>query len=73
MILDINLPRKQGGQVLQEMRRSRRCAGALVLVVTYLSDSERDRSVMASLGANGYFLKPSEYGDFMKLTGVVKL
>ena len=71
VILDINLPKKHGGQVLQHMRKTRRCASAMVLVVTS-SDSMRDRETMAKLGANGYFRKPSEYEDFMKLGGLVK-
>ena len=71
VILDINLPKKHGGQVLQQMRKTRRCANALVLVVTS-SDSARDRETMAKLGANGYFRKPSDYEHFMKLGGLVK-
>ena len=71
VILDINLPKKHGGQVLQQMRKTRRCADALVLVVTS-SDSARDRETMAKLGANGYFRKPSDYEHFMKLGGLVK-
>ena len=71
VILDINLPKKHGGQVLQQMRNSRRCASALVLVVTS-SDSARDRETMAKLGANGYFRKPSDYEHFMLLGGLVK-
>jgi DNA-binding response OmpR family regulator len=71
VILDINLPKKHGGQVLQQMRKTRRCAGAPVLVVTS-SDSARDRENMANLGANGYFRKPSDYDHFMKLGGLVK-
>lgn len=71
VILDINLPKKHGGQVLQHMRASRLCANAQVLVVTS-SDSGKDREVMANLGVNGYFRKPSEYVEFMKLGELVK-
>jgi two-component system, chemotaxis family, response regulator Rcp1 len=71
VILDINLPKKHGGLVLQKMRKTRRCANALVLVVTS-SDSARDRETMARLGANGYFRKPSDYEHFMKLGDLVK-
>jgi chemotaxis family two-component system response regulator Rcp1 len=71
VILDINLPKKHGGQVLQQMRKTRRCSSALVLVVTS-SDSARDRETMAKLGANGYFRKPSDYEHFMQLGGLVK-
>jgi DNA-binding response OmpR family regulator len=72
VILDINLPKKNGSQVLRQMRASRRCANAIVLVVTS-SDSARDRDLMANLGVNGYFRKPSEYDDFMKLSQIVKV
>ena len=61
VILDINLPKRHGGQVLQHMRKTRRCASALVLIVTS-SDSARDRETMARLGANGYFRSPPTGG-----------
>lgn len=71
VIMDINLPKKHGGEVLQRMRTSRRCANALVVVVTS-SDSRADRQAMANLGVNGYFCKPSDYDEFMKLGDVLK-
>ena len=43
-----------------------RCANALVLIVTS-SDSVEDREEMERLGANGYFRKPSEVSEMMKL------
>jgi two-component system, chemotaxis family, response regulator Rcp1 len=71
VILDINLPRKQGGEVLKYMRTTRRCRNAVVIAVS-TSDSPQDREQMTNLGANAYFRKPSEYDDFMKLGGLVK-
>jgi chemotaxis family two-component system response regulator Rcp1 len=71
VILDINLPRKHGGEVLQHMRKSRRSFAALVIAVS-TSDSAKDREEMTKLGANSYFHKPSEYADFMKLGNIVK-
>lgn len=71
VILDINLPKKQGGDVLKHMRLSRRCADALVIVVS-TSDSVQDREQMRNLGADGYFHKPSQYDEFMKLGDIVK-
>lgn len=71
VILDINLPKRHGGQVLQHLRESRRCKAALVLAISS-SDSLRDRSDMSRLGANGYFKKPSEYDEFMKLAVLVR-
>lgn len=72
VILDINLPKKQGGEVLQHMRRSRRCADAKVLALS-TSDLARDREQMRELGADGYFRKPSDYDEFMKVGGVVRV
>ena len=71
VILDINLPRLSGSDVLQYMRRTRCCANTPVLVVTS-SDSRKDRDEMAELGVKHYFRKPSEYDSFMKLGGVVR-
>jgi two-component system, chemotaxis family, response regulator Rcp1 len=71
VVVDINLPKQHGGQVIEEMRKTRRCADALVLVVTS-SDSAKDREEMGNLGVNGYFRKPSQYDEFMKLGDVVK-
>jgi DNA-binding response OmpR family regulator len=71
ILLDINLPRYKGGEILRRLRGSSRCAGALVLIVTS-SDSLRDREEMDALGANAYFRKPSEFSEFMKLGLVVR-
>ena len=71
VILDINLPKRQGSDVLQHMRRTRRCGGALVIAVS-TSDSARDREQMTRLGANSYFRKPSEYAAFMQLGEMVE-
>jgi chemotaxis family two-component system response regulator Rcp1 len=71
IILDINLPRRKGGEILRHIRDSGRCANVLVLVVTS-SDSTRDREEMEKFGIAGYFRKPSEYAEFMKLGPIVK-
>jgi two-component system, chemotaxis family, response regulator Rcp1 len=53
------------------MRKSPKCSKALVIAVS-TSDSAQDRETMTELGANGYFRKPSEYADFMKLGDMIK-
>ena len=70
IVLDINLPKKQGGDVLQHMRLSRRCAEALVIVAS-TSDSAKEREQMRNLGADDYFHKPSQYDEFMKRGDIV--
>ena len=71
VILDINLPKRTGHEVLQQMRRSERSQNALVIVVTS-SNSERDHEEMTKLGVAAYFCKPSEYQKFMKLGELAK-
>jgi two-component system, chemotaxis family, response regulator Rcp1 len=72
VILDLNLPRHKGSEVLTRMRANARCADAAVLIVTS-SDSFKDREDMARLGATDYFRKPSEFAEFMKLGDRVRL
>ena len=71
MILDINLPKRPGNEVLAHLRRTTRCPDTVVLVVTS-SDSERDREEMWKLGVRDYFRKPSDFESFMKLGDIVK-
>lgn len=71
ILLDINMPRYKGSDILRKLRASSRCKDALVLVVTS-SDSSRDREEMDALGANGYFRKPSEFSEFMALGEIVR-
>ena len=71
ILLDLNLPRKSGVEILDGIRRSRRLGATKVLVVTS-SDSERDSQQVFQLGVDGYFKKPSNYAAFMKLGGVIR-
>jgi CheY-like chemotaxis protein len=71
ILLDINMPRYKGGDILRRLRASARCKDALVLVVTS-SDSPRDREEMDAFGANGYFRKPSDFSEFMRLGQIVR-
>jgi DNA-binding NarL/FixJ family response regulator len=53
------------------MRSRARCAQAHVIVAS-TSDSQSDQELLKELGADGYFRKPSEFDEFMKLGDVVK-
>ena len=70
-LLDLNLPKKSGLDVLRHIRQSRRCGQAAILIITS-SDSESDRAKTAQLGANGYFRKPSGYDAFIQLGEVIR-
>lgn len=71
ILLDLNLPKKRGDEVLRYLRNSAKCRGVAVMVVS-TSDSPRDRATVEPLGISGYFRKPSTYVEFMRLGPIVK-
>jgi chemotaxis family two-component system response regulator Rcp1 len=70
LLLDINLPKADGFEVLRRLRASDRCRAIPVLMISS-SDSPSDRSQAADLGA-GYFRKPPSYDEFLKLGSVLR-
>ena len=70
-LLDLNLPKKTGGQILERVRQSPRC-GQIPVVILTSSDSQRDKAQAAYLNATGYFRKPSRLDEFMKLGPYVR-
>jgi len=71
VLLDLNLPKRTGDQILEHMRHSERCNHVPVIIVTS-SDSPKDRAQTARLGATVYFRKPSRLDEFMKLGPLVR-
>lgn len=70
-LVDLNIPTKNGAEVLAHIRNSKRCRSTPVVVVTS-SDSEKDRSRVKALGANRYFHKPADYDSFLTIGEVIK-
>jgi CheY-like chemotaxis protein len=68
LLLDLNLPKVDGFEVLRRLRASEKFKSIPVLIVSS-SDSADDRSQAARFGA-GYFRKPPSYDEFLKL-GIV--
>ncbi len=66
VILDLNLPKMTGLEVLERIRRSPRC-GSLPVVVLTSSSAERDRAESIRLGADRFLSKPSSLDDFLAL------
>ena len=60
ILLDINLPRKEGGKLLRELRA--RKSRTPVLVITARSGVE-DRIAFLDLGADDYLVKPFDLGE----------
>jgi CheY-like chemotaxis protein len=71
VLLDLNLPKQSGVQVLECIRKSTVWHDIPVVVLTS-SDSPRDKSQVSSLGATEYFRKPSKLNEFMKLGPLVR-
>jgi CheY-like chemotaxis protein len=70
VLLDLNLPKRSGSDVLQRIRRSERCKHVPIVILTS-SDSPRDRSEASRLGATRYFRKPTDYDEYMKVGKVL--
>jgi CheY-like chemotaxis protein len=71
VLLDLNLPRVHGSEVLSRIRRSNRCPGVPVVIVTS-SSSPEDMAAIRALNASAYFRKPSELSDYMQLGEVIR-
>jgi CheY-like chemotaxis protein len=70
-LLDLNIPTKNGEEVLAHIRNSRRSRDTPVVIITS-SDSPKDRAKTSALGADWYFRKPSDYDAFIKVGEDVK-
>jgi two-component system response regulator len=66
VILDINLPRKDGLEVLKEIRQDPRMDNLAVVVLT-TSDAERDVIEAYNLHVNCYVTKPLDFDEFAKV------
>jgi two-component system, chemotaxis family, response regulator Rcp1 len=69
-LLDLNLPRRSGDEVLERIRQSSRCAHVPVIIITS-SDSPQDRARASELGASYYFRKPADLQRFMTIGRIV--
>lgn len=70
IILDLNLPRHDGIEILERLRDTD--LAQVPVVVLTSSDSPRDRQLAASLGAARFLRKPSGLEQFLSLGAVFK-
>jgi CheY-like chemotaxis protein len=71
ILLDLNLPRIDGGQLLSHIRKSDTFSCTPVIVLTS-SNSPRDREMAMERGADLYFRKPTDLKSFMELGRIVE-
>ena len=63
VLLDLNMPRMNGIEFLQELRKDPELASTTVVVLT-TSNDERDKVEAYSLNVAGYILKPVTFDNF---------
>jgi chemotaxis family two-component system response regulator Rcp1 len=70
-VLDLNLPKNDGVEVLQAMRASRAFAAAPVAVLSS-SASARERSRIEQFGIGRYITKPADLDEFLNIGFILK-
>ena len=71
MLLDLNIPRIDGPELFRSTRAHPLCSDVPLLVVSS-SDSVKDRAWTSEYRVAGYFRKPSDYKEFLKLGSVMR-
>ncbi|MDD4858760.1 MAG: response regulator [Dehalococcoidales bacterium] len=71
ILLDLNLPRKSGREVLAEVKSDEELKRIPVVVLT-VSRSEEDILKSYDLHANCYITKPIDFEQFMKITRTIE-
>lgn len=71
VLLDLNLPKKNGIEVLKEIKSNESLKKIPVIVLT-TSDADHDISKAYSLHANCYILKPVDFDDFARVIKLVE-
>lgn len=71
ILLDLNMPRLNGMDTLKILKTDRRFKQIPVVVLTS-SSLDKDVSAAYELGANSYFMKPSNYKQFLDLVKLLE-
>lgn len=66
ILLDINMPKMNGIEFLQELRKDPKLASTPVVVLT-TSDEDQDRVEAYKLNVAGYILKPVTFSSFAEV------
>jgi CheY-like chemotaxis protein len=67
ILLDLNMPGKDGKDVLREIKNNESFRPIPVIVLT-TSSSDKDRAMSYELGANCFVTKPDSYQELMDIT-----
>ena len=70
ILLDLNMPAKDGRDVLKEIKGSEELRFIPIIVIT-TSASDKDREISYQLGANCFLTKPNSYDELVKITDCI--
>jgi CheY-like chemotaxis protein len=71
VVLDVNLPKKDGLEVLEAMRSSPLLAGVMVVVLSS-SSWPRERAKMERFGIARFIAKPADLEEYLKIGFILK-
>lgn len=71
VLLDLNMPRKNGVEFLRDIRADKNLRHLPVVVLT-TSGEKRDRMESYNLGVAGYILKPLDFSQFVQVCSAVQ-
>ncbi len=71
ILLDLNLPKKDGREVLREIKEDSNLKNIPVVVLT-TSNAEKDILGAYGFHANAYVTKPLDFDQFMKVVGSIE-
>ncbi len=71
IMLDLNMPRKDGREALKEIR-SKLDYKHIPIIVFTTSNSEDDIKMAYQHGGNTYITKPTRFTDLVDTTGIIK-
>lgn len=70
ILLDLNMPGKDGRDILKEIKNKQDLKPIPVIVLT-TSSSEKDKKASYELGANCFVTKPDSYNDLVDITNSI--
>jgi len=71
ILLDLNLPKKDGREVLKEIKEDSNLKNIPVVILT-TSNAEKDILRAYDLHANAYITKPLDFDQFIKVVGSIE-
>jgi CheY-like chemotaxis protein len=70
-VIDLNLPKRTGRDVLECLRASNKCSNVPVVILSS-SDAAEDRAECQRLGVSRYIRKPSHLDEFLGIGAVLR-